>query len=467
MKTKPRVLIIGLDCLDPELAFNRYADRMPTLTALRGGGTWGRLRSTDPPITVPAWSCMMSSQDPGQLGFYGFRNRKSHAYDALGIATALDVKVPRLWNILSNHKEPSIVVGVPQTYPPPKRMNGILVAGFLTPSTKSEYTYPPNIKNEIGQFCSPGDYIIDVENFRTDEKDRLLRDIYAMSRQRFKLVKHLMEAHPFRLAVFVEMGPDRLHHGFWRYCSPTHRLFTADNPYVDAIGAYYQFIDQEIKALLKALNKEDIVLLVSDHGAQDMVGGFCINQWLIEKGLLTLRQAVDKPSRLTPQMVDWSRTKAWGEGGYYGRIFINLEGREPQGQVPQAEYVSFLTTLRQELEDTRDPEGELLGTTTFRPQEIYREVRNIPPDLIVYFGNLRWRSVGTVGAGGIHTFSNDTGPDDANHAPDGIFVMSNVKADLQGARGEIFDLSIYDVAPTVLRLLDLPPVEKMIGKIIQ
>ena len=96
----PRVCIIGLDCADPELVFERFADDLPTLTALRAQGMWGPLRSCHPPITVPAWSVMLSGRNPGALGIYGFRNRKDHSYDRLSIATSRDVKVPRIWDHL-------------------------------------------------------------------------------------------------------------------------------------------------------------------------------------------------------------------------------------------------------------------------------------------------------------------------------------------------------------------------------
>ena len=47
-------------------------------------------------------------------------------------------------------------------------------------------------------------------------------------------------------------------------------------------------------------------------------------------------------------------------------------------------------------------------------------MNGVAPDLIVHFGDLLWRAVGTVGGDeGIHTFENDTGPDDANHAQTG------------------------------------------------
>ena len=64
-----------------------------------------------------------------------------------------------------------------------------------------------------------------------------------------------------------------------------------------------------------------------------------------------------------------------------------------------------------------------MGTTVHKPQDVYPEVRGIAPDLIVYFGDLEWRSVGTVGNPSIYTYENDTGPDGANHDRTAFFSM--------------------------------------------
>ena len=110
-------------------------------------------------------------------------------------------------------------------------------------------------------------------------------------------------------------------------------------------------------------------------------------------------------------------------GGYYGRLFINLQGRESLGIVPSAEYESLRDELIQKLNVLPDPNGQSIQTRVFKPQDLYAECRNIPPDLIIYFGNLYWWSVGSVGLSRIHIFENDTGPDEVNHAHEGIFIM--------------------------------------------
>ena len=110
-----KVMIIGLDCAEPSLLLERWRDELPVLSGLMERGSHGRLTSVIPPITVPAWSCMMASRTPGDLGVYGFRNRADHSYDNLFIANSTAIKEPRLWDLATRAGKPSIVLGVPGT----------------------------------------------------------------------------------------------------------------------------------------------------------------------------------------------------------------------------------------------------------------------------------------------------------------------------------------------------------------
>ena len=92
---------------------------------------------------------------------------------------------------------------------------------------------------------------------------------------------------------------------------------------------------------------------------------------------------------------------------------------------------------------------------------IYRTVNGVAPDLIVYFGDLDWRSVGTIGGeDGVHTFENDTGPDDANHAQDGLFILAGPGIPPAGR----VDAHLLDIAPTVLEVLGIDPPQAMRGQ---
>jgi predicted AlkP superfamily phosphohydrolase/phosphomutase len=463
---KPKVLVIGLDCAEPSLIFNKWRSDLPTFNHLMEAGAYGLLSSSIPCITVPAWSSMLSSKDPGMLGFYGFRNRADYSYDNMSIATGTAVKQKRIWDYLGEAGLQSVVVGVPQTYPV-RPISGWLISSFLTPTIQKQFTHPPELRYEIDRALNGQEYEVDVRDFRTEDKDNLLRQIYGMTEKRFKVLNYLIREKPWDFFMFVEMGVDRIHHGFWKFHDPQHRRYVPNNKYETAIREYYQYLDREIAALLEAIDENTVVLVVSDHGAKRMDGGFCLNQWLYQEGYLVFNQEMptDRLARIEALDVNWAKTTAWGAGGYYGRLWLNVQGREPQGLIPKADYERMRTEIATRLERLPDHQGNPLNTICYRPESIYKEVRNVPSDLLIYFGNLHWRSVGSLGHPDVYTFENDTGPDDANHAQDGLIIYYHPKEQLNGRQlGN--NLQLMDIAPTILQLMGQQVPADMQGKVI-
>jgi len=147
-----------------------------------------------------------------------------------------------------------------------------------------------------------------------------------------------MKEKPWDLLMAVEIGVDRLHHGFWKYHDAAHPKHEPGNRFVNSIRDYYVWLDNQIGTLLELVDGDTSVMVFSDHGAQKMDGGIAINEWLINEGYLVLEE---KPNGIVPLekvKVNWAKTRAWGSGGYYGRIFLNVQGREPQGIIPPSEY---------------------------------------------------------------------------------------------------------------------------------
>jgi len=272
-----------------------------------------------------------------------------------------------------------------------------------------------------------------------------------------------MTTQPWDFFIVVEIGLDRIHHGFWKFFDEGHRKYQPGSKYEDVVKDYYLSLNRKVGEMLSLVGRDTAVMVVSDHGAKGMEGGICINEWLMERGYLTLEE---RPTEMVPfskVRIDWDRTIAWGEGGYHCRLFLNVKGREPRGTIEGSRYDEVRDRLKRELEGLTDDKGNHMGTRVFKPEEIYPVVNGIAPDLIVYFGDLRWRSVGSVGIGSIYTFENDTGPDEANHSQHGICIM---RAPGMKARGKVEGLHIMDVAPTVLNLLGLKVPEDMEGKVI-
>lgn len=451
-----RVLVVGLDCAAPQLLFDRWLDQLPVLRSLTQRASYGVLQSCDPPITVPAWACMTSSRDPGALGVYGFRNRATYGSYDLTLSDSRAIREPQLWDILSERGRPSIALGVPPSWPV-KPIDGEMVSCFLTPNTREHvYTHPAGLSKEVEALV--GEYLVDV-SFRTEDKEWLLEQIELMTEKRFRLASHLVAGHDWDLFFMVEIGTDRIQHGFWRFMDPEHRLYEVGNPLEGSMLEYYRGVDRRIGELLELLDEDTLVLIVSDHGAMRMDGGICVNEWLRREGYLVLKEEPDCERPLRSEDVDWSRTTAWGEGGYYSRLFLNLAGRESQGALRQGDYERVREEIGAGLEAIGDEEGRSIPTVVHAPENLYAERAGVAPDLLVYFGGLHWRSIGLVGTGSLHRLENDTGPDDANHAPDGLYLLAG-----EGVpAGRTEPRSLLDVAPTVLTALGEPVPTAMQG----
>jgi predicted AlkP superfamily phosphohydrolase/phosphomutase len=457
----PRVAIIGLDCAEPSLVFERYAADLPTLRALWQRGVYGTLESVTPAITVPAWSCMMSGQDPGALGVYGFRNRRDYGYHHTYTATNAHIKQPRLWDLLGAQGKRSIALSVPMTYPPPP-IAGALVSCFLAPPDAPTFTHPPALAADLRAWV--GEYMADVRDFRTDRKDWLIEQLNTMTERRFEVARRLLDREDWDFFIMVEIGVDRIHHAFWKDMDSTHPKHDPATLYGDAIRDYYRRVDAEIATLLPRFDANTHVWVVSDHGAKRMDGGICLNEWLWRNGYLVLNTPpARKNLRIEDADIDWTRTRAWGDGGYYGRVFLNVRGREPQGIVPPQDVEALRDELAAKLCALGDEHGQPIGTRCFKAEDIYTVARSVPPDLLVYFGDLRWRSIGTLGWDAIHVFENDTGPDDANHAQHGLYIYAPPTGHTHNLPlGQRHDgAHLLQIAPTVLEQFGLSPTAQM------
>lgn len=441
-------MLIGLDCVPPALAFERYREHMPHLSSLMARGAWAPLRSTMPPITVPAWTCMVSGRDPGELGIYGFRKRKAEGY-GMALAQSGDVTEERLWDVLARHDKRSSVLFVPPSYPPFK-VHGELVSCFLTPDAEHAHTYPAPLSGELRARFGP--YVPDVE-VRMAEREGLCEALIAMTRQHFSIARHVWTTREPDFLMMVEIGPDRLHHAFFAEMDPAHPRHDPQSPHARVGELYYRALDEELGALMALADDDTALVIASDHGARPLRSAFTVNAWLMAQGYLHLREPVAAPTPLRPELVDWSKTRAWAEGGYYARVFLNLRGREPQGIVDASAAPALREELARGLSAVRGPNGEPWLNHVHTPEALYGAVRGHAPDLLAVFDDLNVRALSTVGQASAYAEGDDRGADACNHDWLGIFVVGGAGVT---ARGALAECSIYDVGATVLTLFGVP-----------
>ena len=444
-----KLIVFGLDSAPPELLFGKFLDDLPNIKRIVDGSIYGPMKSCIPAITIPAWMCMATGKTPGELGLSGFRHRKRNSYNDIWIAHSLTVKEKAVWDYLGKRGYKSVLVGIPPSYPP-KKINGWLISCFITPDSSVNYTHPPELRSEVENIV--GEYLFDVV-FRKEDRDAVIDGVWEMTEKRFEVIRYLLQEKDWDLFWFVEIGLDRIHHAFWKYFDEKHHLFEPNSKYRNVIRDYYRLLDKEIGRTLKLVDENTALCIVSDHGVKRMKGAFAVNQWLIDEGLLKPVNKIDpgKTIKFDDVNVDWESTVAWAWGGYYSRVFLNVKGRETRGVVRLSEYERVREEIAERILSIRGPNGEKWNTRVYYPEDIYPIANGDKPDIMVYFDDLYWRAAGTLGHQSNYLPENDTGPDDAVHSEYGVFVL---KMPEMGNAG-VVETSIYDFAPTVLKLFGM------------
>lgn len=502
-----KVFVIGIDAGNLEL-IRKWLDDLPNFSRMLSEGASGKLESTIPSSTMPAWNCMFTGKNPGKFGIYGFILPPSQGEGEYRIASYMYQDSPSLWDILSDEGKKVGVVNVPTVFPP-KEVNGFMVAGgLLTPLYKdTEYTFPPGLKRELKRVAN-GYELLPLADLRIWGKEReFLKRFKRNIEKQARAVKYLITNWEWDFLTYVFYATDSAQHYFWHHMDETHprhdRRKSAQ--YRDAIKEVYQKVDAAIGDFLSVLPEDTTILIVSDHGTAPAYGNFVANAWLRDRGFLSykqqgrdlkraLRQALiwfkDLLSRLlSPTLVelvvrclprrilktflyrelyrklsqqfmesiDWRQTKAYSLG--MGGIFINLEGREPQGIVKPADYKRVREELIAEFLKLKDPEGQKPVSQVFRKEEVYwGKHLDSAPDLFL----LLERYAPNPGFSGRKVWAKS--PVSGGHNRYGTFIAygPQIRKGLQ-----IENAKIYDITPTVLHLMGLAIPKDIDGRVLQ
>lgn len=463
MQESTKVVIIGLDGLNPDLVY-QWKDELPVLSRFMEQGIYGKIESTIPPITPQAWSCLLSGKNPGHFGFWDFTFRDEYCYGQPELVNSRirDTRVDSIYKILAGHEKRVAIINVPVTYPPPEIPNGYSISSFLTPSTDRQFTHPASLKDEIQRIV--GDYIIDAStsdmNFRQIDKEYVIKRIYDMDTQRFQLTKYFIKEKNCDFIFTVIMGTDRIPHLFYRYCDKNHKRYERHDKLQYALRNHYKFCDQNLKEILDVIDDNTVIIVVSDHSVQRLDGRINLNEWLVQEGYMRLNT---RPRKLTPLMqadIDWSRTKAWATG-FTGQIYLNIKGREPNGLVEPKDYDDMLDELIEKIEKITDEKGNQLDTKVHKRKKIHSgEYAKFGPDLFIYFDRCLWNISELLGYDSIYSYDTPKGPDDAGHGPYGFFSIYGPAIPKLGE----LSADLLDIAPTVLQLMGVPIPEDMEGK---
>lgn len=240
-------------------------NRLPNFSKIIKRGVYGNLRSVIPPITIPAIPAFYTGKNPGKIGLYGFTK------DNASLVSSFDIKDKCIWDFLGELELKSALINLPLTYPP-KKVNGILITGYPTPSYDKTYTYPSSLSERLD---FPGD-IVSNERFYVKDIDNLADEQIEITRKRFDIAKRLVGESDYQFSILFIKGTDVLQHVIW------------DKQ--EDILKYYEFLDKIIKEWID-LNKGANFFIISDHGFDACPSyKFHLNTWLKNEGCLEYKK---------------------------------------------------------------------------------------------------------------------------------------------------------------------------------
>ncbi|MFQ6067363.1 MAG: alkaline phosphatase family protein [bacterium] len=484
-----KIIVIGLDgacfeLIDPWIE----QGELPNLRKIRDEGTWGDMNSCLPPTTSPNWKCYSTGKNPGKLGICWWENIDFKGKKIYFPRNRIH-KNKEMWDYLGEAGKRVCVVNMPLTYPP-RPVNGILICGSADAGDHG-FTYPADLERYLeenydyrvhppilGPLSASPD---DVE--RTEQQ---VSQIIKIIESRFRVAKDFWEQRDVDFLHVTTFYINQLQHSFWN---------------AEYTKKAWQVIDQNIGELV---GREHNIIIMSDHGCNEVKEAFNINTWLQTEGYLKLNRTISDllyriglnrqravkiaralhlenvlprviPRQISgflpdrngavggsalmagsakTQKVNWDKTVSLASG--QGPIYI-----APNLRQQLEEYKSLRDELIEKLQGLKSGlSGEAPISKVFRKEDIYQgEYLPEMPDLVA------------DQAKGF-TICGDIGRKEAFELPRG-WRGENKKAGLFMAYGPdikngqtIEAISILDLAPTILHMMGLPIPQDMDGKVL-
>jgi predicted AlkP superfamily phosphohydrolase/phosphomutase len=449
--------MLGISGLNPDLV-QHFLDGLPVLKLMREKGAWGKIESTLPPGSFPAWTSALSGRNIGAFGAWGSHCRDGHSY-ALNKEVSselIDSRIRPLYRVLSKLGQRIGAINLPWTEPVPEISGGFCVGSGSADESSGLSTWPREfageVRNVVGEYLQ-AIQVFDKKRSRID-KNALHTELKKVDEQRFSLVKYLVQEKLCDMVMAVIEGTEAASHLFFRDADSGHALHDPKSKDREVLGDYYRFIDQQVGEILNILDDDTVICLFSVSSVQRLDGILNLNEWLIQKGYLKLKEYPKGPIPLEEAHVDWPHTKAWAMGET-GQVYINLMGREKVGAVGLEEHGKVLDQLSRDLGDIATVKGKPVPAEAFRGDDLYfGSFVEYGPDVLLHIDGGRWRTDQRVGFGRAEIINTEGVKDETREGLGRSGYMCMSGSDFPAA-GEVKPVSVLDIAPTIIDIMNL------------
>jgi len=450
-----KVLVLGFDGASPKL-IDRWIEDLPTFRIFKEQGIYGQTIPPVPAQTPVAWTTFMTGKNPGNHGIFSFAMRKRGTYEREIISPGM-VKSKTLWRILSETGRRVGVINVPMS--DVEKVRGFITPGFLS---RSEGIPHPNsvrkkIKQRFGVDKLIGDVEIETLERVESDPDLFFERVNQITDEMADISLYLLREEKWDFFIVVFMGTDRIHHFFWKNIDKTHPRYE-ESKYSKLVKDFYIKADKIVNRFLNSVEEDTFVVCISDHGFCPIHKEVVVNNYLEELGFLKMRNG----------KIDLERSQAVSYG--YGDIWLNVKGREPTGLIELGrEYEAVRKEIANELNETQIDGQRPFKDVKRREDVWWGNYLSEAPDLTIFF-NVGWQAARRpeiMKKDESRRYVNDaprwSGGHDGTHDPvDVPGILGILGPGIQG--GKRFMAQLWDIAPTILSLMNVPVPDDMDGK---
>lgn len=462
-----KVIAIGIDGLAWRLIDRLNEDvELPNFERLRDDGAHGELRTTVSTTTVPAIPAMYTGMNSFSLGIYGFAEGEE-------LVTHADIDAKPVWEYVNDTGIPANVVNVPTTFPPDK-IDGTMISGMMTPSSDSDYTHPPALKERFPDLHDHPEQDIlgicgDSRACIEEHRDELLEIYTDQMRRRFRAFQELDAEQDDGLSLLWVKTSDNIQHFFY------------DD--TDILTRYFTELDELLGEIIEE-HEYDTLIVFSDHGFEHQADKvFHVNEFLRQEGYLEtsvppivgrLVHRIGKlmPNRLKSLYFRMQRDSSTddekntlsvrgvpgidydGSTAYYGSLGIDIADGVNNREAVRDNIIAKLRAL--------EHDGEPITQFVAAGSGLFDDDR--APDILFY--PAAGYATSALLADDVITSRDTDGRIWSGKHNGALYGVISVLGD--GVEpGDIDGARIYDLMPTILALLDHPVPEDVDGRVLE
>lgn len=482
------LFVLGLDgatfsILDPLLE----EGFLPNIKSLISEGAKGPLNTIIPPVTAPAWLALGTGLNPGKTGVFDYINRTDVQQNIWSPISSANYRDKAIWDYLSREGFKVGIFNYPTLYPPPA-INGFSVSGISASGSQS-ICFPAELGPTLDQITDGFENILDLRN-PDYEKDISLffTDIRRIFNKQKLAIQYLVREKEWDFFFAVLSFTDWMQHVLWKYLDKDHPLHdpSSSKAVKSEFRKIWHEIDSFIGDIISTLPRNSIFIIVSDHGAGPLDSAFYPNSWLEEKGWLKKNDLGWKriffdrlnilnfqpQNRITKKalhhfktkvlkistsvdLIDTHRSLAYSpeHNVMYGCLILTEAGRETGG---------FKELLLDELRKLAEEIEGIDRVDVFLPENIYSGPKtHLAPDIFFMINDHRTSFELELDEAPFKPFPS-LDLRSGGHAAEGVFLATGSIVE----NVVIENISLLDVAPTILYMLDQPIPSSMDGRVI-